>query len=157
MGTITQNLEKLVAAKSAIAAAITAKGGTVGANDGFEEFAIDVATIPSGGSANIYKSIKNMPGEVRFEEKSWSGYTSFSGYCIWTDGDNIYYSAGTNHYVLDKSTSTWSEMSWSGLTRFDGGQIWTDGNSIYYSYSSSQSHYVLQRYIACTSCDTQLD
>jgi hypothetical protein len=46
MGTITQNLEKLVAAKSAIAAAITAKGGTVNAGDGFEEFAADIGTIP---------------------------------------------------------------------------------------------------------------
>lgn len=46
MGTITQNLEKLVAAKNAIAAAITAKGGTVNAGDGFEEFAADIATIP---------------------------------------------------------------------------------------------------------------
>ena len=46
MGTITQNLEKLVAAKSAIAAAIVAKGGTVNQGDGFEEFAADIATIP---------------------------------------------------------------------------------------------------------------
>ena len=47
MGPITQNLEKLVAAKNAIAAAIAAKGGTVGANDGFDEFASDIATIPT--------------------------------------------------------------------------------------------------------------
>ena len=46
MGTISQNLEKLVAAKNAIAAAITAKGGTVNAGDGFEEFAADIGTIP---------------------------------------------------------------------------------------------------------------
>lgn len=47
--TIAENLQRLKAAKTAIGSAITAKGGTVGANDGLEEFAADIATIPSGG------------------------------------------------------------------------------------------------------------
>lgn len=47
--TIAENLQRLVGAKDDIAEAITAKGGTVASSDGLEEFAADIATIPSGG------------------------------------------------------------------------------------------------------------
>jgi hypothetical protein len=47
--TIADNLQRLVDAKTAIASAITAKGGTVTAGDGFEAFPADIATITSGG------------------------------------------------------------------------------------------------------------
>ena len=47
--TIAENLQRLINAKSDIGDAIIAKGGTVGSNDGFEEFAADIATIPTGG------------------------------------------------------------------------------------------------------------
>ncbi|MBO7259889.1 MAG: hypothetical protein J6U97_00155 [Bacteroidaceae bacterium] len=43
--TIAENLQRLQAAKTAIGNAITTKGGTVGADDGLEDFASDVATI----------------------------------------------------------------------------------------------------------------
>ena len=49
MPTLEENVNRVKAAKTAISNAITAKGGTVGANDGLEEFAADIATIPSGG------------------------------------------------------------------------------------------------------------
>lgn len=55
--TIAENLQRLIDAKEDIADAIIAKGGTVGANDGLEEFATDIATIPSGSSTLIEKSI----------------------------------------------------------------------------------------------------
>ena len=45
--TIAENLQRLIDAKEDIADAITAKGGTVGANDGLEDFAADIATIPT--------------------------------------------------------------------------------------------------------------
>ena len=48
--TIAENLARLTAARTAIAGAITAKGGTVAAGDGFEDFPTDIATIPTGGS-----------------------------------------------------------------------------------------------------------
>ena len=48
--TLKQVVDRVKAAKTEIANAITAKGGTVGANDGLEEFASDIATIPSGGN-----------------------------------------------------------------------------------------------------------
>ena len=43
--TIAQNLARLTAARTAIANAITAQGGTVNTGDGFEEFPTDIATI----------------------------------------------------------------------------------------------------------------
>ena len=46
---IATQISALQADKTAIANAITAKGGTVGAGDGFDDFAADIATIPTGG------------------------------------------------------------------------------------------------------------
>lgn len=43
------NLDSLSDAKTAIASAITTKGGTVASSDGFADFATDIASIPSGG------------------------------------------------------------------------------------------------------------
>ena len=47
--TLADNLQRLRNTVPAIGNAIIAKGGTVGANDGLEEFAAAIATIPSGG------------------------------------------------------------------------------------------------------------
>ena len=84
--------------------------------------------------------------------KTWYGLTSFDGRYTWTDGDNIYYSYSSNHYVLDKSTSTWTTKSWTGLTSFVGEHIWTDGDNIYYSDSSAQ--YVLDKFTSTWSTKT---
>lgn len=46
---IADKIQRLQAAKTAIATAITNKGGTVASGDGYEDFATDIATIPSGG------------------------------------------------------------------------------------------------------------
>ena len=53
MPTIAENLQRLVNAKDAIATAITTKGGTVGQNDGLEDFATDIDTIPTGDGGEI--------------------------------------------------------------------------------------------------------
>ena len=45
--TIADNLQRLVNAKSAIASAITTRGGTVASGDGLEDFASDIAAIPN--------------------------------------------------------------------------------------------------------------
>lgn len=60
---------------------------------------------------------------------------------IWTDGDNIYYSYGSTHYV--KNGNTWVTKTWTGLTDFYGKYIWTDGTNIYYSYQTT--HYRLNK------------
>lgn len=55
---IASQITALTADKSAIASAITAKGGTVASDDGFDDFATAIASIPSGGGSlddvNIY-------------------------------------------------------------------------------------------------------
>ena len=53
----------------------------------------------------------------------------------------IFYSRGTEQYVLDVSTSTWSPMTWKGLTSYYGRYVWTWGGRAYYSNGSDQ--YVL--------------
>ena len=58
--TIAENLTRLVTARTAIGNAITAKGGTVGVNDGLEEFATDIGTIPSGGGGSAGTSNVNF-------------------------------------------------------------------------------------------------
>ena len=63
----------------------------------------------------------------------------------WTDGTNIYYSSGSNQYVLDKTTSTWSAKTWSGIDTFFGYNIWTDGDNIYYCDGSSSTYYSLSK------------
>ena len=57
MGTLKQAVDRVVAAKTAIGNAITAKGGTVAAGDGLEEFAADIETIPSGGGSVAEKAV----------------------------------------------------------------------------------------------------
>lgn len=58
--TIAENLQRLLNAKTAISNAITAKGGTVGAGDGLEDFATDIGTIPSGGGGGVSRKDVNF-------------------------------------------------------------------------------------------------
>lgn len=60
MPTLEENVNRVKAAKTAIGAAITAKGGTVGANDGLEDFASDIASIPSGGGSAVEEKDVNF-------------------------------------------------------------------------------------------------
>ena len=69
--------------------------------------------------------------------------TNFSSAYVWTDGENIYYSNGSEHYILQRGTLNWTAVSWYGLTNFIGSWVWTDGENIYYSYDST--HYVLDK------------
>ena len=95
------------------------------------------------------KSFNNTHGSTgekvssAWVDKTWNGLTDFYGDYIWTDGNNIYYSRGFTHYVLDKSTSTWSAKTWTGFTDFSGTNVWTDGENIY--YSSLNTHKILDK------------
>lgn len=55
-----QNAASVNAAKTAIASAITAKGGTVGTSDGLADFPAAIAAIPSGGGATEWGSYKTI-------------------------------------------------------------------------------------------------
>lgn len=69
---IADKIQRLQAAKTAIATAITGKGGTVNPGDGYEDFADDIATIPAGGGALdmrkgykfAYSTFNIMPDEL---------------------------------------------------------------------------------------------
>ena len=101
-------------------------------NDGSIDTSKHVHLKPTG---------KELTGDL--QTKTWSGLTSFYSNYIWTDGEYIYYSSGSNQYVLDKSTSTWSTKTWSGFSNIYGNSVWTDGDNIYYSYSGS--NYILNK------------
>ena len=58
--TIAENLTRLQNARTAIAKAITAKGGTVASGDGYEEFVKDILTIPTSGSWQLYRDIVRL-------------------------------------------------------------------------------------------------
>ena len=58
--TIAENLTRLQNARTAIAKAITAKGGTVTSGDGYEEFVKDILTIPTSGSWQLYRDIVRL-------------------------------------------------------------------------------------------------
>ena len=76
--------------------------------------------------------------------KTWNGFTNILSNSIWTDGENIYYSNGSTHYVLDRDTSTWTSVTWNGVSNFFGSYIWTDGTDVYLA-SSGNSNYVLNK------------
>ena len=122
--------------------------------DGYSQVVVDVP-IPSN---EFYPTVRTQALLAQNDvsstwlSKTWSGLTSFNGGSIWTDGDNIYYSKDSNHYILDKSTSTWSTKTWSGLTSFNGGYVWTDGDNIY--YSKNTDHYVLNKSTSTWSSKT---
>lgn len=79
--TIAENLQRLIDAKEDIADAITAKGGTVGDNDGLEEFAADIATIPSGsvGHTVIVTTIPNAEVTLTSLDNTYTGTADETG------------------------------------------------------------------------------
>lgn len=154
---IATNLQRLVTAKSDIADAITTKGGTVNQGDGFEEFAEDIASIPSGGSVDYTVDVKpaiytkpllkrvNAVYEPQLPlKKQWKGMSKFSGDKIWSDGTNAYYSGGSvsSQFVLDKETMTWNAKTWN-LSNIDGSYIWRSGSKIMHSTNVGNSNYYL--------------
>ena len=91
-------------------------------------------------SKQLYRKVAVADG---WSTKTWSGLTNFTPTGIWSDGDNIYYSANSSQYVLNKATGTWTAKTWNGFTPTYGYAIWSAGGNIYYSYRSDQ--YVLNK------------
>ena len=66
--------------------------------------------------------------------KTWASKPStFYGNGVWSDGNNIYYSYGSDQYILDKENDKWVSFTWKGLTDFYASSVWSDGENIYYS------------------------
>ncbi|HIU06668.1 MAG TPA: hypothetical protein IAC46_03685 [Candidatus Onthoplasma faecigallinarum] len=66
----------------------------------------------------------------------------FYGWNFWSDGSDVYYSSGTNHYIFDTTDYTMTPITWN-LSNFNGSSIWTDGTNIYYSNFNEQ--YILDK------------
>lgn len=150
MASLDYNLTRLSDARDAIANKIVEKGGTVGSNDGFEDFPDDIDSIQSGGGHNPATlggvHCKPVSNKNKLDYRCWVSINwGFQGYgkYIWTDGENIYCSGYNStsyyYYILNKTTYTWSKKEdWTGLSNWTGDFIWTDGENIYYSLGSTQ-------------------
>ena len=92
--------------------------------------------------STLIPHITNQYWEV-VEQAAPAGTTFADVSCLWTDGDNVYYSLGGTNLVLNKTTNEWEAKTWNGLTNINGESIWTDGYDVYYSRSSNQ--YVLNK------------
>lgn len=145
--TIAENLARLQAARTAIAGAITAKGGTVTTGDGFEEFPADIATIPSG-----------VQPEMQCLE--FSGTEPFT---LTMNGMTKYYT-GTIECSVDKEN--WTEISLSTVMNSGANnKLYLRGkDNIYFSRSgtatTSASNFVFTTngYIDCVgNVDSLLD
>ena len=128
----------------------TATGSTSAITEEFE--IVSFQQINGKDGKGILKSITPQQLPDTWSTKTWSSLRNFSGSNIWTDGENIYYSNGNSHYVLNKETSTWTRKTWNGLTNFYGSSIWTDGENIYYSNGNTQ--YVLNKETSTWSVKT---
>ena len=122
--TIAENLTRLQNATTAIGNAITAKGGTVGANDGLEEFAADIDTIPSGGGhivkittiANATVTLSNQ-SDTYINVADNNGVANFEGVAIGTYTVTATYDDATsNSTSITITDHTATEDSFATLT-----------------------------------------
>ncbi len=111
---------------------------------------ITLSTTPIIKDTTFYAQCNQK--NISFEPYSWNGLTEFNGDCVWTDGQNVYYSNNLEQYVLNKETSTWEEKIWNGSMTYPVGRdIWTDGQSFYCEESyilndkTYYNHYVLNK------------
>ena len=86
-------------------------------------------------STTIYYAVFNEM--TNWAITSFYGLDSFYGSCIWTDGENYYYSNRSDQYLLDIETNTWSSIQWN-VDSIYGPYIWSDGENYYYSNNSEQ-------------------
>ena len=116
---------------------------------GGKKFSADTAYIWTDGT-NIYYSYEKEQYVLNketytWEEKTWSGLTSFEGNNVWTDGTSIYYTQSYDHYILNGDTWETFSFSASGTARM-GCDIWTDGTNVYWSeFMAPPVHCVLNK------------
>ncbi len=94
---------------------------------------VDVSTYKVYLDTIFIASYKRIGGT--FTVQNWNGFSNLVGHHVWTDGENIYYSANGT-YLLDETNSTWSNISLGSSVV--GTYVWTDGENIYYSSASTQ-------------------
>ncbi len=90
-----------------------------------------------------YKGEKYQIEKVKTKKsftRHWSHFGLKTGYGLglytWSDGVNTYQSAGTDQYVWNKKTHTWTRKTWTGLSNFVASNIWRNGEDFYHSNNS---------------------
>ena len=161
---VSQNLTRLQNARTAIANAITSKGGTVGTNDGYEEFVSDIASIPTATPTFAFLFVTTDSGTtitVSKGQTTLDPQTSVSGeeLCFdipesgtWTvsgsngktttvsiTNKNVYYikvfSANIYGITWDKTNSSPSDS----ITRTDDASTFSDPNPYYTNMTTTPS------------------
>ena len=141
--TLEENVNRVKAAKTAIANAITAKGGTVGANDGLEDFASDIGTITNSYTAGDEGKV--VSNGILVSQSSSS--TTVNGIVDTTlinslnvnvsGSDSIMMTVGARPLSKKyKSPVNWITKTWIDLTNFNGENVWTDEDNIYHTNNS---------------------
>lgn len=105
--------------------------------DGEKYYATGLPSI-TASSGTTYELVGD-----EWVSKTWNGFNPKSGFDVWTDGHNMYYSYGNDQYILDKSTSTWIPITWTGLTSFNGEEIFLFDGTVYF-YNGSNAYELLR-------------
>lgn len=103
MNNIAENLQKLSTAKTDIATAIINHGGIVNSNDGFEDFANCINSIPTGGGHVV--NITTIPNANIFLTSSLNNYSGLSdnnGLC-----EIVGVEAGNYTVVVSQNDEVW--------------------------------------------------
>lgn len=132
--TIAENLTRLQNATTAIGNAITAKGGTVTSGDGLEDFASDIASIPSGGGVNFVTReidfVNNTTSIIEGSIGSVSVYGNIKKCNVANNGtinayygDRTYTEDGNNGQVMVKIPKFYYKLDVSETGDLDGFNI----------------------------------
>ena len=153
--TIADNLQRLVNARTAIANAITRRGGIVTAGEGFEDFPADIATIPNMAIYGIHidpnesdpsarvtyleNAVGMTPaymGETKFNYGSWEKAFFMPKPCVLSYDGTVAYYLDPNDYTkkLDGTPSNIDDLSING-------NVMLEFPKIYYKFVPSASGY----------------
>lgn len=86
---------------------------------------------------NLSINNKKFISNYSWSEISWEGVSSPFPNCIWTDGENIYYTSSSSLWVLDEEARKWTYVKELDLYMSDNSRnIWSDGENLYFSSPS---------------------
>ena len=160
--TVAENLTRLQNARTAIADAIVAKGGTVNNGDGYEEYPADILTIPSvknkvygfhvnpneSDSAAAVTYLEDAVGMTpaamgasTFDYGSWENAFFMPKPCMLKSDGTVDYYLNPNDYTkkADGTASDIADPTYDGNAMMEWGKIWfkfaggeTDGEGYFY-------------------------
>ncbi len=75
--------------------------------------------------------------EPKWSKRQWEQIVSGYGEDIWANGDNVYYSNGTQQYQFIKDYNCWFTIGWGLNFPEYGYDVWQSGTDVYYSHGES--------------------